>query len=93
MQDETTFCDVESESEMFCPAPKLSFHQEKDLERKINSSYNDLTASISIEIVISLDGVQKSLSIQYFRDKVKLFTPDQLKLIINVRNLCANFLQ
>lgn len=82
---------------MFCPAPKLPVHQEKDLERKINSSYNDHTASISIEIAIGLDGVKKSFSIQYFRDpsfstfeeqnKVKLLTPDQPKLIINVRDL------
>lgn len=88
---------------MFCPVPKLSSHQEKDLEREINKSYNDLSDSIYMEIVIGVDGVKRTFVIQYFRNpsfstfaernKVKLFTPNQPKLIIKVRILCFKFLQ
>ena len=82
---------------MYCTSPELPEEKKKLLDnKKVSGSRRkrDTESSVDIQIVVHLDGYEKSFSIFYYsdpafdsfedEDKVKLFESAQQKLTIKV---------
>ena len=101
-QGQKFYCTMKSTTEMVCSTPPLTKRLQKDLSRMKSDQVRKKrdtsdTGSIQVEIIIHLDGVNKSFTLTYFSDpefqtfdeEVKLFESQQQKLTIKVSTMSS----